>query len=144
MWNPELYWLRDTVCCCSCNYEPVWLSALEQNFPQDFDLHHRAADLCVTHLSAVLPWDVAQPALTGLFLLYYGLFCTLHTVPQSHPVSVFFFFFYVTEESMKAVIEKQVPDLPIVSRWGGRWSITSHSWLKTLFMVCQLLPSGWC
>lgn len=43
-------------------------------------------------------------------------------------------FFHLTEESMKAVIEKQVPDLPIVSRWGGRGSITSHSWLKTFYL----------
>lgn len=43
-------------------------------------------------------------------------------------------FFHLAEESMKAVVEKQVPDLPVVSRWGGRRSITSHSWLKTFYL----------
>lgn len=73
---------------------------------------------------------MAQPALAGLSLLDYGSFYTLHTVPQSGPVSVF----HLAEESMKAVVEKQVPDLPIVSRWGGRGSITRHSWLKTFYL----------
>lgn len=44
------------------------------------------------------------------------------------------YFFILLKRAWKLFVEKQVPDLPIVSQWGDRGSITSHSWLKTFYL----------
>lgn len=113
------------------NLEPVWLSALEQYFPLDCDLHHRdVGPLCNTsERSASIGMWPSQPLQGSLCLIMARsiLYTQSLRVVQS-------LFFHLAEESMKAVIEKQVPDLPIVSRWGDRGSITRHSWLKTFYL----------